>query len=168
MKFLLGTCIIFKKIRIDFPKRPWKPQELNTPTERKGWCNDQQMEPKEPLTYPPPPSCTWCNCCRHRTRAVHRRSVDARLLPHTSRSWSPRRSSGTVESPVKKWETKETSQSVPSRESTRQNFSISDIEVSKLHQMGLSWWSSGWDSKPPMQEAQVQSPVRELDPICHN
>ena len=29
--------------------------------------------------------------------------------------------------------------------------------------MGLPWWSSGWDSMLPMQGAQVQSLVEELD-----
>ena len=33
---------------------------------------------------------------------------------------------------------------------------------------GLLWWSSGCNSTLPMQAAQVQSLVRELDPICHN
>ena len=33
---------------------------------------------------------------------------------------------------------------------------------------GFPWWSSGSDSKLPMQGAQVQSLVRELDPTCKN
>ena len=31
---------------------------------------------------------------------------------------------------------------------------------------GLPWWSSGQDSKLPVQGAQVWSLVRELDPAC--
>ena len=34
--------------------------------------------------------------------------------------------------------------------------------------LGLPWGSSGKDSTLPMQEAQVRSLVRELDPTCHN
>ena len=34
--------------------------------------------------------------------------------------------------------------------------------------LGLSWRSSGYDSVLPMQGAQVQSLVRELDPMCHS
>ena len=33
---------------------------------------------------------------------------------------------------------------------------------------GLPWGSSGQDSKLPMQGAQLQSPVWELDPTCLN
>ena len=33
---------------------------------------------------------------------------------------------------------------------------------------GLSWWSSGWDPALPVQGAQVQSLVRELEPTCCN
>ena len=33
---------------------------------------------------------------------------------------------------------------------------------------GTSLVSSGKDSTLPMQEVQVRSPVRELDPTCHN
>ena len=33
---------------------------------------------------------------------------------------------------------------------------------------GLPWWSRGQDSVLPMQGAQVQPPVRELDPTCCN
>ena len=33
---------------------------------------------------------------------------------------------------------------------------------------GLPWWSSGWDSTLPMQGAQVQSLIMELDPTCRN
>ena len=33
---------------------------------------------------------------------------------------------------------------------------------------GLRWWSTSQDSVLPMQEAQVQSLVRELDPTCYN
>ena len=32
---------------------------------------------------------------------------------------------------------------------------------------GLRWWSNGEDIELPMQAAQVQSLVRELDPACH-
>ena len=33
---------------------------------------------------------------------------------------------------------------------------------------GLLWWSSGYNATLPIQAAQVQSPVRELDPVCYN
>ena len=34
--------------------------------------------------------------------------------------------------------------------------------------LGLPWWPRGWDSVLPIQGAQVQSLVGELDPTCHN
>ena len=34
----------------------------------------------------------------------------------------------------------------------------------KKESLGLPWWASGQDSKFPMQGAQVQFLVRELDP----
>ena len=42
---------------------------------------------------------------------------------------------------------------------------ILDFTIKK-QQQGLPWWSSGQDSKLPMQGAQVLFPVRELDPTC--
>ena len=44
---------------------------------------------------------------------------------------------------------------------------ILDFTIKK-QQQGLPWWSSGQDSKLPMQGAQVPFPVRELDPTCHS
>ena len=36
------------------------------------------------------------------------------------------------------------------------------------NKQGLSWWYTGYDSAPLMQESQIQPLVRELDPTCHN
>ena len=38
----------------------------------------------------------------------------------------------------------------------------------ELTELRLPWWSSGWDSMIPMQEAQVLSLVWEVDPTWHN
>ena len=36
-----------------------------------------------------------------------------------------------------------------------------------VHILGLPLWPSGWDSTLPIQGAQFQSLIRELDPSCH-
>ena len=51
---------------------------------------------------------------------------------------------------------------------TQQESGLGYSSVKKHWLRGLPWWASGLDSALPMQGAQVQSLLRELDPTCCN